>query len=219
MDFPNGPQVTQVQQWVPPSNPTLIRPRSVSWYRWNAEGLTRLASPPNAAGLAQYDAASVFCQEDNGTLLGVRIDATSQNLSVDLAGRWQPLHFVHERLENGRFYSYLDTVGASPTTAARQPGHIIPQLLPPSCQSTVNGNLNAGLIGRLTLLIALAGFSGPPQRLNAIIEHGIRLRRWVHHDYQHGRSKYIFTLLTNLPNDSRPVSRACCDRLLRPSES
>lgn len=71
----------------------------------------------------------------------------------------------------------------------------MPQLLPSvyDCQ-TENPRAQAGLIGSLPLLIALAAFSAPPAALGTVLTSCLRPRSWRTHQYQYpaGRERSLF---------------------------
>lgn len=144
----------------------------------------------------QYGVASVFSQRPN--LLAVNCDAITASL-VDNGG-WRRLAFNHQR--DGvtqRYYSYVDPAGDRGSMAARGSNRWVPQLIPahhnPPTQFNSTGNAipatrtQAGLIGKLPLLIALAAFSCPPANVADVLRDSIRAKVWRHHNLGDGRGK------------------------------
>ncbi len=114
-----------------------------------------------------YRAATIFTQyPDTPHLLAVPFDARTR--SVNSFGRdWQRITFNHNPVANSSnaYYSYISDRGAEQRIAAPGSPHWIHQLLPVwyDCTNAQHvARTQAGLIGELPLLFALASFSAPP---------------------------------------------------------
>lgn len=138
--------------------------------RWMGGRLVPIAQDDEIRHIAlhvyRYRTATVFTQnEDTPHLLAVPFDARERNVPDEING-WRPLTFNHERIPGtDRYYSYISCVGAETGIAATGSAHWMPQLLPGWYQyrpRTSATRVQAGLIGNLPLLFALAAFSTPP---------------------------------------------------------
>ena len=136
-----------------------------------------------------YSVATIFTQNpDTPHLLVVPFDAGRMDARRN-AGGWRPLTFDHKRIGNTQHtYSALTPLGNRQHIAAPGSRHWMPQLLPrvydyqpqPGTQ-----RVNAGLIGSLPLLFALAAFSAPPSQLTGVLETCIRPGVWQAHQFQY----------------------------------
>ena len=156
---------------------------------------------PVARSLHQpYSAATVFTQNpDTPHLLVVPFDAQGRNV-VEYPGGWRPLFFHHVRIGNTqRTYSSVSANGDRQHIAALGASHWMPQLLPSVYNyQTGSVRIQAGLIGSLPLLIALAAFSAPPNVLVGIFTTCLQPMAWRPHQFQSpaGRKCGCLILLT-----------------------
>ncbi len=149
--------------------------------------------PIRRATLQCYQTATVFTQnEDTPHLLAVPFDARERNVRDEFRG-WRPLTFNHERIPGtNSYYSYVASLGAENRIAAPGSAHWMPQLLPEWYQcgpQTPSTRVQAGLIGDLPLLLALAAFSTPPTALGVLLN-SLRPGAWNPHGnpYPTGRA-------------------------------
>ena len=182
--------------WLPPNRSSGIKNGQgpISLFRW--AGGRVITVPPNdqiqATNLDRYlyRAATIFTQyPDTPHLLVVPFDARTRN--VFLFGRgWQRIKFIHNRVGNNSnaYYSYISDVGTEPRIAAPGSEHWIPQLLPPwyDCDPRHALRTQAGLIGQLPLLFALAAFSAPAKSLG-VLSSSMKPGRWMSHGQITGR--------------------------------
>ncbi|CAF9930660.1 hypothetical protein IMSHALPRED_008245 [Imshaugia aleurites] len=134
-----------------------------------------------------HSAATVFTQNpDTPHLLAVPFDAQSTH-AYENNGGWRPLAFRHVRIGNTqRAYSAVTTYGDRQHIAARGSPHWMPQLLPSVYDfQTGSPRIQAGLIGSIPLLIALAAFSAPPAALGAVLTRCVRPSAWQPHQYHY----------------------------------
>ena len=142
--------------------------------------------------LTQHNVGSVFVHKETGHLLITNIHAATHDVSKDGCHRkWCRLYFHHKRVTSTerRYYTELDFTGTKPLTAAPMSPHTMPQLIPSVYNDARSGKVNAGLIGKLPLLIAIAAFSAPKDSLENVLTTRIRPRQWRSHMYESGRSK------------------------------
>ena len=134
-----------------------------------------------------HSAATIFTQNpDTPHLLVVPFDARTSDV-YHSPGGWKPLTFRHVRIgDSQRMYSAVLANGDRQNIAARGSSHWMPQLLPSFYnEQTRSTRIQAGLIGSLPLLIALAAFSAPITFLPSVLTNCLRLRRWYPHQYQY----------------------------------
>ena len=134
-----------------------------------------------------HSAATVFTQNpDTPHLLVVPFDAQNTNV-VEYPGGWRPLVFHHLRIGNTqRTYSAVSANGDRQHIAALGSPHWMPQLLP-SVYNYQTGivRIQAGLVGSLPLLIALAAFSAPPHVLVNVLTACVRPMAWQPHQFHY----------------------------------
>lgn len=135
-----------------------------------------------------YQTATVFTQKpDTSHLLAVPFDARTRSVQ----GRgWHCIEFNHNQIGNSnRFYSYISDRGARLKIAAPMAPHWQPELLDPyyACEDRHRTRIQAGLIGELSLLFALAAFSAPPTSQGSLLN-SIVPRRWIPHGQSTGRT-------------------------------
>ncbi len=134
-----------------------------------------------------FGAATIFTQNpDTPHLLVVPFDAQETHAYQNNGG-WKPLYFHHVRINNTqRTYSAVSAVGDRQHIAAPGLPHWMPQLLPKVYDfQTGSPKTQAGLIGSIPLLIALAAFSAPPHTLAAVLTNCLRPGTWRPHQYQY----------------------------------
>lgn len=134
-----------------------------------------------------YSAATVFTQNtDTPHLLMVPFDAQLTHPHQNHGG-WQPLCFHHLRINNTqRTYSAVSATGDRQHIAAPGSQHWMPQLLPGVYDfQTGSPRIQAGLIGSIPLLIALAAFSAPPNVLAGVLTTCVRPGTWRPHQFRY----------------------------------
>ena len=183
-------------EWMPPDRPYgLTNGRGPTLFlRWKGgRNITvSVDDPIHDIDLDRYTyrAATLFTQyPDTPHLLAVPFDARTR--SVRHFGRgWQRISFNHNPVGNSNsnaYYSYISDRGAEPRIAAPGP-HWIPQLLSAwyDCHAGHATRKQAGLIGELPLLYALAAFSVPPESLELLLS-SMQPGRWDFHGLTTGR--------------------------------
>ena len=176
--------------WAPPNDSTSYTRGPSYTFRWMNGNMTHIGSnDPVVSSLYQtHSTATVFIQNpDTPHLLVVPFDAQRTNV-FNNPGGWRPLFFHHIRVDNTRTYSAVSANGDRQHIAAPGLTRWMPQLLPPvyNCQSgSGSGRIQAGLIGSLPLLIALAAFSGPPSVLVGILTNCLQPMVWRPHQFQY----------------------------------
>lgn len=139
----------------------------------------------------QYRTATVFTQHpDTPCLLAVPFDARISNV-YQFGRGWQRVKFIHRRVENSNrnaYYSYISDQGAAQIIAAPALRTWMDQLVPAwyDCEPRDASRTQAGLIGQLPLLFALAAFSAPPKSLGVLLS-SIQPGKWMHHNLPAGR--------------------------------
>lgn len=134
-----------------------------------------------------HSAATVFTQNpDTPHLLVVPFDAQLTHAYQNNGG-WRPLCFRHVQINNTEHtYSAVSAIGDRQHIAAPGSHHWMPQLLPKVYDYQAGSpRIQAGLIGSIPLLIALAAFSAPPAALMGVLTTCIRPRQWQPHQYQY----------------------------------
>ena len=138
-----------------------------------------------------YRAATIFTQQpDTPHLLAVPFDARIKSVQEYQRG-WQHITFDHNRVENSdssAYYSYVSDRGAEQRIAAPALLPWMDQLLSPwyDCVPRHASRTQAGLIGQLPLIFALAAFSAPPKSLRVLLS-SIQPGKWMHHNLPTGR--------------------------------
>ena len=173
--------------WVPPN--TLKGNKSdkddVTLLRW--EGGRNIIVPANDAiqgvdlDKYMYRAATIFTQYPSTPhLLAVPFDARTRSVS----GRgWQCITFNHIQVGNSNaYYSYISTRGLERKLAAPAPWHWTPELFSNwyDCDPPHETRAQAGLIGELPLLFALAAFSAPPHSPEVLLS-SMQPGKWISH--------------------------------------
>ena len=190
---PNYPQPVRYESysfWAPPNVKTGYTRKPGYVFRWMNGNMTHIR-PDDPIGRSLHhvhSAATVFTQTpDTPHLLVVPFDAQRTNV-VEYPGGWRPLFFHHMRIDKTRRYSAVSANGDCQHIAAPGLTRWMPQLLPPvyDYQSgSGSARIQAGLIGSLPLLIALAAFSAPPNVLVGVITNCIQPMAWRPHQFQY----------------------------------
>ena len=183
--------------WVPPSTPKGFRhcQDPVPLLRWEGgrNSIVPANHPIQGVDLDRsvYRAATIFTQyPDTPHLLSVPFDARTTSVQQSRRG-WQSITFNHIRVgdsNSNAYYSYISSRGAERKIAAPGSPHWIPQLLSDWYDSDPRHvtRIQAGLIGDLPLLFALAAFSAPPESSFVLLS-SMLPGRWVPHGLLTGR--------------------------------
>ena len=175
--------------WSPPTIRTGYTRTSSTLFRWRGGVMTQIPAndPVNHALNHVHSAATIFTQmPDTPHLLVVPFNAQLRH-AYQNPGGWRPLSFRHVRINNTQHtYSAVLANGDRQHIAAQGSLHWMPQLLP-SFYDVQSGSarVQAGLIGSLPLLIALAAFSAPPNFLPAVLTSCLQPGQWRPHQYQY----------------------------------
>lgn len=169
--------------WVPPTIRNAFSSGDLNLFRWSG-GIIRQIRQASPLG-AHFDSATVFSHHHyTGHLLAVELDAQEIDVASTDQG-WRELSFNHEPEGNsGRTYSYVDVLGLEEKIAAPS-RHLIRQLLPPiyNCQHADPSVTNAGLIGSLPILLAMAAFTAAPDQLATVFTHYVQPGVWLNHQH------------------------------------
>lgn len=202
-----GPQHDDLGHFRPPSRGDAYRKGPLDLFRWQDGDMTKIAT--NGSGWRQdrglYCVATLFSQQDRTDhLLAVDLDATSVDLLPSGNHRWSTLSFEHIPVQspNARpTYSKITMQGPEGKMAAPGSAHIVNQILPKDYDYAKQINeqgreieptlRSAGLIGNLSVLIALAVFSAPKNQLRQILEEHVQMNQWVPHQYPTGRKWHL----------------------------
>ena len=186
----------------PPSRHNAYKRHDPGLFRWCDGALTGITSndPGWRHDLACHSQATIFSQKERTDhLLAVDLDATTVDLPYG-NHRWGTLAFEHIPVSNHTAkptYSKITVAGLEDEIAAPGSSDIVNQILP-TCydytkqldqqqQEIQPDKVSAGLIGNLPILISLAAFSAPPNRLGQVLERHVRLHQWIPHNLPPGR--------------------------------
>ena len=174
--------------WSPPNIRTGYTTRSSSFFCWRGGSMTHFpANYPISQALGQiHSAATIFTQNpDTPHLLVVPFDARMRHV-YQYPGGWRPLVFRHVPIDSTQSYSAVLANGDRQHIAAPGSPHWMPQLLPRVYDyQSGSARVQAGLIGSIPLLIALAAFSARPTFLPAVLTSCLQLGRWLPHQHQY----------------------------------
>ena len=175
--------------WSPPTIRTGYTVRNRSLFHWRGGNMTHIAAHEEVGHpLGQfYSAATVFTQNpDTPHLLVVPFDVRRGDVD-EYPGGWRPLTFRHVRIGNTQHtYSAVLANGDRQHIATRGFSRWMPQLLPRVYDDQSRSTrIQAGLIGSIPLLIALAAFSAPISFLPSVLTNCLRPQRWHPHQYQY----------------------------------
>lgn len=189
--------------WNPPNSSKAVKSEACSWFIWKAGNMTPM--PPNHnqnKAVSQYCVNSIFSQGPAAPhLLAVNCNAEQKNAGDN--GRWSRLKFNHRRAGNSNTYlSEIDLGGtknqiAAPAGSAPWKDQLLPSVYDATPTSDSQGTqapstkVQGGLIGRLSLLIALAAFSAPANRVGEVLRNHVKPHRWQRGGFHYpcGRSK------------------------------
>lgn len=152
-------------------------------FRWSSGRICQIerGSPVGA----HFDSATVFTHHHyTGHLLAVELDAQETDVASTDQG-WRELSFHHEpEGSSGRTYSYVDVLGPEEKIAAPS-RHLMTQLLPSiyNCQQADPAVTNAGLIGSLPILLAMAAFTAAPAQLATVFTQHVQPGVWQNHQH------------------------------------
>ena len=172
--------------WAPPNVRTGCTRTNGDLFRWVGGTVTHVARGEFVGRSLRsvHSAMTVFTQNpDTPHLLCAPFDVER----TQHPGGWRPLTFRHFKGDSPqRTYSAVSANGSCQHIAAPGCARWMPQLLPP-VYDYQNGNpkLQAGLIGSLPLLLALAAFSAPPTVLIGVMTNCLRPRSWTPHQFQY----------------------------------
>ena len=177
------------QLWVPPNIRTGYTQGTSILLSWMGGTMTPIAVNDAVCGSLHqiYNSATVFTQNpDTPHLLVVPFDALKIH-PYQSPGGWKPLNFRHVRVDKlQRTYSAVSAMGDRQRIAAPGSSHWTPQLLPRIYDDQIRSpRIQAGLIGNIPLLIALAAFSAPPAALVAVLTNCLRPNYWRPHQFQY----------------------------------
>lgn len=177
------------QFWVPPNIRTGYTQGTSILLHWMGGTMNRIAVNDAVCGSLHqiYSSATVFTQNpDTPHLLVVPFDAPRIHIYQN-PRRWRPLAFHHVRIDNTqRTYSAVSTVGDRHHIAAPGSPHWMPQLIPSVYDyQDRSPKIQAGLIGNIPLLIALAAFSAPQNALVAVLTNCLRPHCWRPHQFRY----------------------------------
>lgn len=175
------PQKTCRFCWVPPTMRNAFRSGELYLFRWSGGRIHQIVSASPLG--AHFDSATVFTHR-TGHLLAVELDAQETDVASTDQG-WRELSFNHEPEGNsGRFYSYVDVLGLEEKIAAPST-HLMTQLLPSvyNCQQADPLVTNAGLIGSLPILLAMAAFTAAPDQLTTVFTRYVQPGVWQNHQH------------------------------------
>ena len=180
---------------MPPNRPNgLTNGQGSLFLRWQGGRISTVPANDPIRGVDldryTYRASTIFTQNpDTPHLLAVPFDARTTNVYQYGRG-WQRITFIHNRVGNSSnaYYSYISDQGAEQRIAAPALPHWIDQLLPSwyNCEPRHAARTQAGLIGELPLLLALAAFSAPPTSPGSLLN-CIAPGRWFAHQQPTGR--------------------------------
>lgn len=166
--------------WMPPTKRNAFKPGELYLFHWVGG---RVHERDASLRGAHFDSATVFTHMvDSGHLLAVELDA--QEIDVESTDQgWRELSFHHEQEGNsGRTYSNVVALGPEDKIAAPS-RHLKTQLLPQiyDCQQADTSVTNAGLIGSLPILLAMAAFTAAPEHLATVFTKYVEPGVWRNH--------------------------------------
>ena len=175
--------------WSPPTIRTGYNTRSSSLFRWRGGIMIQIPNHEvvNHPLGSIHSAATVFTQNpDTPHLLVVPFDAQARDVD-GYPGAWRPLTFRHVRIVGTQgTYSAVSANADRQHIAVRGSSRWMPQLLPRVYDDQSRSTrIQAGLIGSIPLLIALAAFSAPITFLPSVLTQCLRPQRWLPHQYQY----------------------------------
>ena len=211
--------------WIPPNSRDEYTRRSGILFRWMGGVMNVVGyNDPVTWPLHRiHSAATVFTQyPDTPLLLVVPFDAQMTHPHQN-SGGWKPLYFQHVQIGNTqRFYSAVSATGDRQHIAAPGSRHWMPQLLPRIYDhQSGSPKIQAGLVGSLPLLLALAAFSAPPNVLAGVLTTCVSPGSWRPHDFAYpaGRKCCCIHEYFGLTGYRYPGTRHGCHDFLRSYQS
>lgn len=177
--------------WTPPTIPRAIRTRNTTpWLRWTASGISNAG--PNIGNI-DHDICSLFYNSESSQFLAVPFDCRIESVDdtrEDGLG-WRRLMFRHGTILFDGIPRPLSTIRLheeSHVLASRTTPYWMPQLLPTNFKRNdyplCNGmERDTCLAGNLSLMMALAAFSAPPNRMVETIQASFRPPYWYPHQF------------------------------------
>ena len=205
-----GPQYGTNNMWDPPKRAKDLKASNARFFRWRdgrIESITVKDLPTDCGPLRSHNVGSVFVHKETNHLLVTDINAAAFDvIKYGCHGKWSRLYFHHKRVTktDSRYYTELDFTGTKGLTAANISGRCMPQLIPSIYNDPRQDRVNAGLIGKLPLLFAIAAFSAPKQFLVDVLTKSVRPGEWRPHSHPLGRSKFRWPFLrfpTNISDE------------------
>ena len=186
--------------WAPPIRRSGIKarghPHRFRWRSGTPEALTAAQFTNLTQGRTPFDVATMFAT--NGKFRAVPFNASTTSVQSHNLGDYKEVEFQYVRLGPSaqplQLYSQVEFAGAHARLAASGQSHWIRDLFPEAyhwrAQDASFANAtNAGLIGRLSMILALAAFSCPVQSVGYVISNCLRHKEWRHHNSPHGRTR------------------------------
>lgn len=169
--------------WMPPTKRNAFISEQYCIFLWSGGEIHEL-KPASSLG-APFGSATVFTTRrlDSGHLLAVELDAHEKDVDSTDQG-WRELTFHHEQVDSsGRTYSSVACLGSEEKIAAPSK-YLRKQLLPKmyDCQQADASVTNAGLIGSLPILLAMAAFTAAPSQLTTIFTQCVGPGIWRNHE-------------------------------------
>jgi len=142
-----------------------------------------------------YSTASFFTRNPVSSNLLVMPMNVRRRIRPASGSIWRDMTFDHIKIKNSRaLYSYVSSMGDEQRIAAPAPPHWENQLISPvsnhkdhragDAQQKRQAGLQAGLIGELPLLFALAAFSAPAEMITQVLTTCIQPGAWREHPYK-----------------------------------
>ena len=227
------PRISKHGWWLPPTIKNAYHVGESHTFCWTGGIMTQMADDSPIGGiklknLEKYAAATIFTQRPDTThLLMVEFDARETSIHSSGEG-WEALSFNYGRINNSAYtYSALTTRGSYGQISAPGPMSQIPQLLPhlydyhPELDAKgrpiPSPRIHAGLVGHLSLLLALPVFSAPRTALTIVLRHCLMPGVWRAHSYQppagHERFRGAVVTVYLDPTNPQWSTRENLDRL------
>jgi hypothetical protein len=184
--------------WVPPTTRNCFYQTTGPLFRWIGGKMDGVAEddPIRHQTLSPHSSATVFTQNpDTDHLLAVDFDARTRTVAHEPGG-WKVLSFDHIARDGQSTYASVNLLGAEQHLAAPESPDCMPQLLSNLynyCAVKRDGTpfpsttVSAGLVGSLPLLLAMAAFSAPAEKLAYALD-CIQPGVWRPHGLPSGRS-------------------------------
>ena len=197
-------QTVQPPGWFQPSNSRTVHiPGDTDLFRCKSGRFSQITQEDlgwRQKSTTPYSEATVYSGRGGEIatdhLLAVNLDATTVDLPHN-NNRWGGLQFRDVTEAPGRIRSKVDVTGLKQEIAAPGPRHLVKQVIPSDYDFEIKldqqsneirpTNTFTGLIGNMSILIAMAAFSAPQLFLKTILENHLRLGRWLEHQHPTGR--------------------------------